>query len=363
MATAMVTEGGGKLTINSVVLATVHMYHGKLHKPDVLDIVETNFDEGEIFGALEVLHGAQGLEAPHGRQTSSNRTAVTAYATDMFDTVAKLVSENTLPMIVVSSEDLARLPLSKKKMDNAEVITVNCRLEALETMIKDVVSKVNKFNEKPTFANVAPTVVVSQGALGGPGAVARPPLVQGQPQGGPLGVPVHRERSSSVKRGYNDVTKDNLEKQTDNFQTVNHGRRKHRKMNYGTNKIEEAGAEAALIDVFVGNTNPRATGDIIKRVLIKCAEKMPENPKLEILEVKLLTNPERDPNPRFKSWVVRVPYAFKTLMETDAFYPDGWSHRKYFPKRLQHDRNVRPHLDPTDPVNMELAQSANNNSV
>ena len=41
--------------------------------------------------------------------------------------------------------------------------------------------------------------------------------------------------------------------------------------------------------------------EFIKRVLLKCAEKMPENPKLEILEVSLLTNPERDPNPRFKS--------------------------------------------------------------
>ena len=363
MAAAMVTEGG-RLTINSVVLGTVHMYHGKLPNPDVLEIVETNFDEGEIFGALEVLHGALGMEPPHGRQTSPNRTAVTAYANDVFDIVSKLVSENKLPMIVVSSEDLARLPLSKKKMDNAEVTTVNCRLEALETMIKDVVSKVNKFNDKPTFANVAPTVVVGQqGAEGGLGARTRAPPVQGQGQVGALGVDVRRERSPSVKRGYNEVAKDNLENRTEKeFQTVNN-RRKPRKMNYGTNKIEEAGAEAAPIDIFVGNTNPRATDEIIKKVLIKCAEKMPENPKLEILEVSLLTNPERDPNPRFKSWKVRVPYAFKTLMETDAFYPDGWSHRKYFPKRLQNDRNVRPHLDPNDPVNMELAQSANNTSV
>ena len=160
------------------------------------------------------------------------------------------------------------------------------------------------------------------------------------------------------------MAKENTDNQTDgrDFQTVNN-RRKPRKMNYGTNKIEDDGAEAAPIDLFVGNTNPRATGDIIKRVLLKCAEKMPEKPKLEILEVKLLTNPERDPNPRFKSWMVRVPYSCKTLMENDAFYPDGWSHRKYFPKRLQTDRNVRPHLDPTDPVNMELAQGAHDTSA
>ena len=256
--------------------------------------------------------------------------------------------------------DLARLPLSKKKMDNAEVTTVNCRLEALETMIKDVVSKVSKSNEKPSFANVVSTVVFGQGADGRLGA-------RGQQQGGAGGTiapPGHRERSPSVKRGYSDVAKENIENQTDgrDFQIVNN-RRKPRKMNYGTNKIEDDGAEAAPIDLFVGNTNHRATGDIIKRVLLKCAEKMPEKPKLEILEVKLLTNPERDPNPRFKSWMVRVPCSCKTLMENDAFYPDGWSHRKYFPKRLQTDRNVRPHLDPNDPVNMEIAQGAHNTSA
>ena len=349
MATAMATEGG-QLTINSLVLGTVHMYYEKLPKPDVIEVIETNFEEGEIHGAMVVLHDALGLEAPHGRQSSTNRTAVTAYAMDVYDTVAKLVDEGKLPKIVVSSDDLSRLPISKKKMDNAEVITVNCRLEVLESMIKEVVTKVNKINEKPSFANATPVpaVVVAaalgqQGngaAAGGTGRIA-----------GPLGGQGIRDRA-------------NLDKPTNEFQNVNN-RRRQRKMNYGTQKIEDAGAEAAPIDVFVGNTNPRATEEIIKRVLTKCAEKMPDKPKLEILEVKLLTNPVRDPNPRFKSWMVRVPHSFKTLMEDDAFYPDGWSHRKYFPKRIEQERNVRQHLDPHDPVNMEIAQhgGADNTTV
>ena len=128
-------------------------------------------------------------------------------------------------------------------------------------------------------------------------------------------------------------------------------------MNYGTNKVEMEGSEAAPFEVFVGNTNPRATEEIIKNGLIKCADNLPEKQKLQILDVKLLTNPDRDPNPRFKSWKVTVPYAFKTLMESDSFYPNGWSHRKYLPKRVQQDkdRNVRQHLDPNDLVNMEIA--------
>ena len=164
-----------------------------------------------------------------------------------------------------------------------------------------------------------------------------------------------RERSPSVKRGYNDVTKETSETAGGQFVDPRAGRRQPRKMNYGTNKVDIDGAEAAPIEIFVGNTNPRATDEIVKTVLLKCADNMPEKPKLEILDVKLLTNPERDPHPRFKSWKVTVPYACKSLMETDSFYPSGWSHRKYFPKRFQGDRNVRPHLDPSDPVNAEIA--------
>ena len=39
--------------------------------------------------------------------------------------MAKLVSENKLPVIVVSSDELSRVPMNKKKMDNTDVATVN----------------------------------------------------------------------------------------------------------------------------------------------------------------------------------------------------------------------------------------------
>ena len=375
MTATMEPDGGGTITINSLVVGTVHMYYGKMPRQDVLEIIETNFEEGEIFKALEVLHRAVGLNAPQGRQTSPNRTAVAAYAMDILDIVTKLVSEDKMPLVVVSSADLSKVPLSKKKMDNTEVTTVNCRLEALEEMMKDVIAKLNKKNDIPSFVALVPKVTVDK-RQGEP--VQRVlPAAQGQDRGqggypphragfsglGHAGVPAsgsrERSRSPAVKRGHNDVVKSSNENQDGDgdYQTVNN-RRRNRKMNYGTNKIDEAGAEAAPIEVFVGNTNPRATDEIIKRVLVKCAEKMPDGPKLEILEVKLLTNPDRDPNPRFISWMVKVPYAFKNLMVDDAFYPSGCSHRKYFPKRYQSDRNVRPHLDPNDPVNMELAQVA-----
>ena len=109
----------------------------------------------------------------------------------------------------------------------------------------------------------------------------------------------------------------------------------------------------------MGNTNPRATKEIVAAVLKDCARDMPDKPELEILEVRCLTNPDRDPNPRTKSWVVRVPFGFKTLMETAEFYPSGWSHRKYYPPRSQgnsNNQNKRMHLEPSDPVSRMMAQ-------
>ena len=58
------------------------------------------------------------------------------------------------------------------------------------------------------------------------------------------------------------------------------------------------GGEAAPYDVFVGNTHPQSTVEIVKEVLKKVSESMPEemklNEPLEILEVECLTKPRTD---------------------------------------------------------------------
>ena len=58
-----------------------------------------------------------------------------------------------------------------------------------------------------------------------------------------------------------------------------------------------AGAEAAPIEIFIGNTNPHATPDIIKEVLVKYAGNLPDKPALNVIEVKCLNNLDIDPNP------------------------------------------------------------------
>ena len=128
-----------------MVLGTVHMYLNKGTMAEVVEIIETNFEENELREAVVKLHESLEETVPGGRQTSSTRTAVHAYACDIHEKVSALVAQKKLTIIVFSSShQLARIPASKKKMENSDVITVNSRLEALEKMMYDVVVSLGK---------------------------------------------------------------------------------------------------------------------------------------------------------------------------------------------------------------------------
>ena len=81
----------------------------------------------------------------------------------------------------------------------------------------------------------------------------------------------------------------------DGYQHQNNGNRRNRKVNYGKCNVEVAGGEAAPYEVFVGNTNPGSTPEIIGDVLKKCAEMLPPDQQLseplKVLQVKCRTRP------------------------------------------------------------------------
>ena len=142
-------------------------------------------------------------------------------------------------------------------------------------------------------------------------------------------------------------------KQENQFQ-----QRKPRKVAYGSSKVNiEEDGEAAPLDYYIGNTNPKASESIIEKVLIKCAAGLEGAPVLKVLEVKLLTKGE---NPRTKCWKITVPFKFKGIMEMDQLYHAGWTHRKFFNPRVSKQNNAKqPRVD--DPIEQmaqeELEQS------
>ena len=106
------------------------------------------------------------------------------------------------------------------------------------------------------------------------------------------------------------------------------------------------GAAAAPVEIFIGNTNPKATPEIIEKVMKKCAENLTEKVDLAVLEVKCLNNLEKDPSPRTRCWKLTVPYVHRELMNCDELYPAGWSHRRFFPPRNQQNNAKRHQADP-----------------
>ena len=178
-----------------------------------------------------------------------------------------------------------------------------------------------------------------------------------------------RGRSPSVKRKPDGQEVGNESEQEGEYsEPVKRGfrARKPRPVQYGTSAVNVVGGDAAPYEVFIGNTNPASTEDIIKQVLQECAQNMSGEIKLteqlEILDVQCITKPRDDGYPiRTKSWRVRVPHKFRDHMLRVEAYPVGWSSRRYFPPRAP--RPAVPPLNPEKRPNLGQAVQPEGHAV
>ena len=346
--------------VEHVVLGVVNWWSTKFSHKQVLAMVEKNFNQEEILDAQKVLAKALGEADPKKRQNSQLRPAVEAQAEDLCDKVDTLIKEDKMPRVLIPCDQLGKVPLATLSISDEQ--SVCARLESLEarmTKMCDVIAR-SQANPAQALGNrVGPYLSVTPPGIGD--GVAQPhgyaAAVRGQtPQsagaredratgaghgvnaghvggaGASLGVHV-RSRSPSVKR--KNPEDDSKEKVPKEFPP-----RKPRKLGNGASKVDlddiAPGGLAGPVNYYIGNTDKRADGDIIARVLKKCAAPLEGGADLEVLEVELLTAEE---NPRTKCWKVTVPYKFKDLMEKDDLYLPGWKHRKFFGSRKKGTEN------------------------
>ena len=111
----------------------------------------------------------------------------------------------------------------------------------------------------------------------------------------------------------------------------------------------------APYEIFIANTHPESTPDLIKEILAECsdADSTRDTP-LEIIDVKCMTNLEKIQNPRTLCWKVIVPHREREYMIKDEYYPEGWAHRRFFPPRTN-----APLLKP-NPRSAKLPTNAEN---
>ena len=118
----------------SLVIGTVHMWHLKGNRSNVLDLIVKNFTATELFEARKELCIAVKAEVPAVRTDSENRSAAAAHAVDLLDQIGDLDSQGKLPVIVVPSSVLAKVPVST--LVASDEVAVSARLESLEKSMK-----------------------------------------------------------------------------------------------------------------------------------------------------------------------------------------------------------------------------------
>ena len=129
------------------------------------------------------------------------------------------------------------------------------------------------------------------------------------------------------------------------------GGRPRAPVSFGSARIDIAGAEAAPVDFFIGNTHPDTDEAKIKEVLVKCGSIVQGDNKpdmeLKVENLKAVCLNSKIENPRTKCWKVTVPHVWREFLRKDDFYPRGWSHRPFHHGvgRKPHEGNKRPRQD------------------
>ena len=225
-----------------------------------------------------------------------NRTAAKVYAHEVVELVYDLDKEGKMPKIVVASEQLAKVTLVKGALKPSDVAPINARMEDLENIVKKLADSFDNFkkdaekNTRPTFANIAgaggAAGLAAQAAgpgSGEPGHGQGVPTIEVGGHGGGRGqghgrqngrkgntagrntlLSVNNDRERDLSPASKRAREEELQDTGNNGNTVNNGYttvppRRNRKTNFGKSTVTLDGVDAAPVEIFVGNTNPRAT--------------------------------------------------------------------------------------------------------
>ena len=353
--------------VDSWQLATISMWVNRLNHHEVIKLIGDHFQFDILWTAAEEVNQLckardMDIKIPKNRDQGDQKDRVAVLGNALLHSLAELKARSDNPVFVVSSSDLPQVPGIVKDCVQAEP-TVTARLDNIEKMIDNLSKgfsdlKASKPTQWPALqANRAP-VIPPGGNVGGQGTQHLEVVgQQGLPAPGYLTPGGRfRDRSPSIKRSAEEaqlqVAGDGKSHaaETPWSQVVgrNQGRRS-KPVQYGTAKVNVAGAEARPYDVVIGNTHPGSTEEIIKEVLVEIAKNMPSEKELEdplsILEVECLTKPRTDGSRIWsKTWRVQVPNKFREYMQLPEAYPAGWTTRRYFPPRQQ-----RPQVPPLYP--------------
>ena len=338
--------------IDNAVLGMAWMWSDKTTVVNAEKLVVKNFQHSytDVYNALVLLWEKTGkVGKKPSKQTKSDKLEATAKELVAF--ILKLKDQDEKKVkVIMTPTTLAMVPLMESTWGEGDEASTAARLLNLEKQMSEMRMELAKGVQIMT-RNVQPGQVhpsqVKPGQMqplasqvqGQTGHVqysemaGRPPAANtgtGKVQRGRQEPWVERQPQEVVQEGSDD-----------GFQMVKDRRKKQpRKVQYGTGKtsLGGAGGEATPYEVWIGNTHPDSTPDIIKEVLTELGKKTEGDPvlteDLQVLECECLTKARTDGSkPYTKQWRVKVSSRFRQHMMRPEAFQVGWSTRRYFPAR------------------------------
>ncbi len=322
------------MVIENLVLCALS--HWTLREPNdcVVELMERNFRQDELFNASVELSLVCKLAPPARRTCSSKRTAAKAQAEDLLDMVTKMGDADKLPTFVICSEDLHRVAPLLGAPGGREERGLAARVEALEISQKIHQSEMKRLITAKSFSEVTK----AQTAGGSQSVFAPQQIIVTEPPNGSRDMSkvttslvrndaedrYRRDRSNSVKRR---KVGDNIVKTDSDWITV--PKRKQRNTNVGSAKVDcDLGGVSlsAPKDFWLGGINPRLEENKIVEILKKCATNIDKQSDFDVLDICCLT---KDAAARSKSFKVTVDSKHAGQMLNSAMFPEGWHHRPF----------------------------------
>ena len=340
--------------ITDLLLGVVNWWCLKHGENEVVQLIMRHFEHGPVYSSCVNLAAVCGLAKPGNHRDTPIRQALEPCAMDLAKMMKGLVNSKRVPNILIPASELGKVPLDALSLNNER--SVSARLDSLESSVKSVVSAVEKLTavktpscslapmpemtvtpapalpshaaqvtSDQTFANVAARMLH-------PGTVGGGQSGQGLRGAGGPGQASHsqrvRSRSPQVKRG----SDGNVAPENEDTGFRRQGRPRHQTRQAAagasTVVVEDVGELQPSLQYYIGNTPGKATEEVIRKVLEKCAVPLLDDSRgnLVIESVHCLT---KDTDPRTKCWRVVVPPGFKDIMENTMLYPQGWKFREF----------------------------------
>ena len=318
-------DGSSDKTITDLLLGVVNWWCMKSGKTEVVNLVMRHFEHEEVYNSSLILSDFLGLDKPAKHNNSSGRPALDPCTNYMVKIMKDLVDSKQVPQIVIPASQLGRVPLDALSISAER--SVGARLESLEVSVQSIVSAVEKLAAvkapallpgvaitpasalaasgpaaEKSFANIASRLLppghggqVGQGAQAAHGG-------RGGPGGGHHGQSGQggrdnrdRSRSPQVKRDHDGAVVDE-----DGFRRPGRARHQNRPVAAGASKVvvEDVGELQPSLQYFLGNTPGKASDDVIKKVLQRCATPLLEDDSRGPLVIESVHCLTKDPDPR-----------------------------------------------------------------